>query len=143
MTIKVKRKIPRSSELTPMKRHRAAVSWKMSVTLSQELHFAPAADTAVITTGLCGKTASHDEDAFEQGPGCSSPCCLRPPAFGPGTKLSCEVQDDSILLTPQVPKMRKHTAVVDEVTGLIVTKRISSKPSVTSEMVKSLLADFP
>jgi AbrB family looped-hinge helix DNA binding protein len=61
----------------------------------------------------------------------------------PGTKLSCEIQGDSIVLKPKSPRAPKTTIVVDEITGLRVTKRTIPEATVTSEMVKALLADFP
>ncbi len=61
----------------------------------------------------------------------------------PGTKLSCEVRGDSIVLKPAAPRPQKTKRVIDGVTGLSVTKRTSKASLVTSDMVKTLLADFP
>jgi phosphatidylglycerophosphatase A len=49
----------------------------------------------------------------------------------PETKLECEVKGDSTQI------------VVDELTGLRVTKRTTPEATVTTEMVKAILADFP
>lgn len=61
----------------------------------------------------------------------------------PGAKLTCEVQGDSIVLKPESAPAHKTKIVVDEITGLRVTKRTIPEAIVTSDMVKALLADFP
>jgi len=61
----------------------------------------------------------------------------------PGTKLRCEVHGDSIVLKPEIPRPRATQLVVDKLTGLRVAKRSSPDATVTSEMVKALLSDFP
>jgi AbrB family looped-hinge helix DNA binding protein len=63
--------------------------------------------------------------------------------LSPGAKLTCEVQGDSIVLKPQSPRISTRELVVDEITGLKVTKRSGTDPLVTSDMVRALMADFP
>ncbi|MDK3157117.1 AbrB/MazE/SpoVT family DNA-binding domain-containing protein [Kamptonema cortianum] len=60
-----------------------------------------------------------------------------------GAKLKCEVKGDSIILKPQTPRARAHETVIDEISGLRVTKRNQGDAYVTSDMVKEILADFP
>jgi len=60
-----------------------------------------------------------------------------------GTKLLCEIQGDSVILTPEHPIRPNREHVIDTLTGLRVTKRSGDLEPVTSEMVKDLLADFP
>lgn len=60
--------------------------------------------------------------------------------LAPGTKLLCEIQGDSVLLTPEHPTHWTREYVTDPLTGLQVTK--DSEP-VTTEMVKALLEDYP
>lgn len=63
--------------------------------------------------------------------------------LAPGTKLLCEIQGDSVILTPEHPIRPDREHVIDALTGLRVTKRSGDLEPVTSEMVKALLADFP
>ena len=63
--------------------------------------------------------------------------------LAPGAKLNCEVQGDSIVLKAQSPISRAHETIVDEISGLRVTKRNYGDALVTSDMVKAILADFP
>lgn len=63
--------------------------------------------------------------------------------LAPGTKLLCEIQGDSVVLTPEHPRSPDKEYVADPLTGLRVTKRPEKSELVTSEMVKALLADFP
>ena len=60
-----------------------------------------------------------------------------------GTKLRCEIQGDSVVLTPEHPVRPDREHVIDDLTGLRVTKKSADLEPVTSEMVKALLADFP
>ena len=60
-----------------------------------------------------------------------------------GTKLLCEIQGDSVILTPEHPRRPKREYVTDPLTGLRVTKRPTDSEQVTSEMVNALLSDFP
>lgn len=60
-----------------------------------------------------------------------------------GTKLTCEIHGDSIVLKPKSPRVHPTKIVIDEITGLRVTKRTTPEATVTSDMVKALLADFP
>ena len=61
----------------------------------------------------------------------------------PGAKLLCEIQGDSVVLTPAHSPSPKKEYVTDPLTGLRVTKRSENSEPVTTEMVKALLADFP
>ena len=61
----------------------------------------------------------------------------------PGTKLTCEVQGDAIVLKPMAARPVVHETVIDKVSGLRVTKKTRNAPVVTSDMVKALMADFP
>jgi AbrB family looped-hinge helix DNA binding protein len=63
--------------------------------------------------------------------------------LAPGTKMNCEIQGDSIILTPENPVRAEREYVIDSATGLRVTKRTDALEPVTSEMVKAILADFP
>jgi AbrB family looped-hinge helix DNA binding protein len=60
----------------------------------------------------------------------------------PGAKLTCKVQGDSILLTPEEPITAKGRLIKDAKTGLLVTQ---SPPEikVTSADVRAALSDFP
>ena len=60
-----------------------------------------------------------------------------------GTKFLCEVQGDSVLLTPEHSRRLVREYVTDPDTGLRVTKAIENMEPVTSEMVKALLEDYP
>ena len=60
----------------------------------------------------------------------------------PGAKLKCEVQGDSILLTPQQPVKATGRLIKDSKTGLLVT-RSPRGIKVTSEDVRAALSDFP
>ena len=61
----------------------------------------------------------------------------------PGAKFECEIQGDAILLKPQAPRMARTRHVIDEVSGLRVTKRTKTEARVTSDMVRAMLVDFP
>ena len=63
--------------------------------------------------------------------------------LAPGTRLVCEVQGDSVVLTPQRPIHHERTYVTDPTTGLRVTKAADAMQPVTSDMVKTLLEDYP
>ena len=63
--------------------------------------------------------------------------------LAPGTRFLCEVQGDSIVLTPEHPIRHEREYVIDELTGLRVTKAAGTTEPVTSEMIKTLLEDFP
>jgi AbrB family looped-hinge helix DNA binding protein len=63
--------------------------------------------------------------------------------LSPGTKLSCEVSGDSIILTPTPSPSRQRVYVTDPTTGLRVTKAAENVEAVTSEMIKNLLEDYP
>jgi AbrB family looped-hinge helix DNA binding protein len=63
--------------------------------------------------------------------------------LAPGTRFLCEVRGDSVVLTPEhpVPVVREH--VIDPLTGLRVTKALPHAEPVTSEMIRTLLEDYP
>jgi AbrB family looped-hinge helix DNA binding protein len=63
--------------------------------------------------------------------------------LAPGTRFHCEIQGSSVVLTPEHPvhQAREHT--IDLLTGLRVTKARGTAEPVTSEMVKTLLEDYP
>ncbi|TLD69607.1 AbrB/MazE/SpoVT family DNA-binding domain-containing protein [Phragmitibacter flavus] len=63
--------------------------------------------------------------------------------LAPGTKLLCEVQGDSVVLTPEHPRRSNREYVIDPLTGLRVTKAREQTEPVTSEMIKALLEDYP
>lgn len=60
-----------------------------------------------------------------------------------GTRFFCEVQGDSVVLTPEHPRRLAREHVIDPLTGLRVTKASGDAEPVTSEMVKALLEDYP
>ena len=61
----------------------------------------------------------------------------------PGTKLECTIQGDSIVLTPQNVRKSSPQLIKDDVTGLIVTQGPLETGSVTNDVIRSLLSDFP
>ena len=61
----------------------------------------------------------------------------------PGTKFRCVVSGNSVILTPEHPVLSKKQYVTDSKTGLRVTKARKNSVPVTSEMIKSLLEDYP
>jgi AbrB family looped-hinge helix DNA binding protein len=61
----------------------------------------------------------------------------------PGTKLVCEIQGDSVILTPERPRLFIKEYIIDPQTGLRVTKAFHDSEPVTSEMIKTLLEDDP
>lgn len=61
----------------------------------------------------------------------------------PGMKFLCRVQGDSVILTPETPRNHVKEYVTDPVTGLRVTKARPDMEPVTSEMIKTLLEDYP
>jgi hypothetical protein len=63
--------------------------------------------------------------------------------LAPGTKLLCEIQGDSVLLTPEHPTQWTREYVTDPLTGLRVTRAAKDSEPVTTEMVKALLEDYP
>lgn len=60
----------------------------------------------------------------------------------PGTKFSCKVEGESIVLTPEPATRERPKLITDPDTGLRITQ---SPPGikVTSEDVQAALADFP
>lgn len=63
--------------------------------------------------------------------------------LAPGTKFSCEIQGDSIILTPEHPRRQAREYVIDADTGLRVRKSPDSSEPVTTDMIKALLDDYP
>lgn len=63
--------------------------------------------------------------------------------LAPGAKLLCEIQGDSVILTPKHPRRLAREYVTDPLTGLRVTKAFEDSEPVTTEMVKALLEDYP
>lgn len=63
--------------------------------------------------------------------------------LAPGTRLLCVIQGDSVVLTPEHPHRFVREYVTDPLTGLRVTKAPDRTEPVTSEMVKTLLEDYP
>ena len=63
--------------------------------------------------------------------------------LAPGTRLVCEVQGDSVILTPEHPVRWEREYVIDPTTGLRVTKAFPKAEAVTSETIKTLLEDYP
>ena len=63
--------------------------------------------------------------------------------LAPGTRFFCEVQGDSVVLTPEHPVRHEREYVIDPLTGLRVTKAAGDSEPVTSEMIKALLEDYP
>ena len=61
----------------------------------------------------------------------------------PGTKFSCVIQGDSVILTPEHPRRITREYVIDPQTGLRVTKAHHEVEPVTTEMIKTLLEDYP
>lgn len=61
----------------------------------------------------------------------------------PGTRLSCEIQGDSVVLTPEHLPSRTRQHVTDPLTGLRVTKALGDNQPVTSQMIRALLEDYP
>ena len=63
--------------------------------------------------------------------------------LAPGTKFICEIQGDSVLLTPQKRNEFVREYITDPLTGLRVTKAAVGMEPVTSDMIKALLEDYP
>lgn len=63
--------------------------------------------------------------------------------LAPGTKFICEVQGDSVLLTPEKRNAFVREYITDPLTGLRVTKAAVGMEPVTSDMIKTLLEDYP
>ncbi len=61
----------------------------------------------------------------------------------PGTRLVCVIQGDSVVLTPENPPRCAREYVTDRLTGLRVTKAPNGFEPVTTEMIKTLLEDYP
>lgn len=60
-----------------------------------------------------------------------------------GTKFLCEIQGDSVVLTPEHPRRAARDYVTDPHTGLRVRKAPENSEPVTTEMIRSLMEDFP
>ena len=55
----------------------------------------------------------------------------------------CEIQGESVVLTPEKRQAFVREYITDPLTGLRVTKAAVGMEPVTSEMVKILLQDYP
>jgi bifunctional DNA-binding transcriptional regulator/antitoxin component of YhaV-PrlF toxin-antitoxin module len=64
-------------------------------------------------------------------------------ALLPGTKFACQITNGAIVLTPRTRPVAKPKLIRDPSTGLTITKGAANGPTVTSEDVRSILADFP
>ena len=64
-------------------------------------------------------------------------------ALRPGTKFTCRVTNGSIVLTPKTPLPGRPRLVRDPATGLTITQGPANGPTVTSDHVRAILADFP
>jgi AbrB family looped-hinge helix DNA binding protein len=60
----------------------------------------------------------------------------------PGTKFSCRVDGDSIILTLESRVRERPRVILDPATGLKITKS-PAEVKVSSEDVRAALADFP
>jgi len=60
-----------------------------------------------------------------------------------GAKLACQIQGNHIVLTPSAAKQTRLRFVRNKASGLLVTVAPAGAPTVTSEQVHALLADFP
>ena len=60
-----------------------------------------------------------------------------------GAKLICEIQDDAIILKPEKPSVPKREYVTDKISKLRVVKKTKNSPLITTDMVKTILTDFP
>ena len=60
----------------------------------------------------------------------------------PGSKFSCRVDGDSIILTPESRGRERPRLIVDPATGLKITES-PPEVKVSSEDVRTALADFP
>jgi AbrB family looped-hinge helix DNA binding protein len=60
----------------------------------------------------------------------------------PGTRLSCKVEDGSIVLTPEQPIRERPKLITDAKTGLRITQSTAGM-QVTSEQVEAAMSDFP
>ena len=63
--------------------------------------------------------------------------------LAPGTRFVCEVQGDSVVLTPEHPVRHEREYVIDPATGLRVTKARPDVELITSDTIKALLEDYP
>jgi AbrB family looped-hinge helix DNA binding protein len=64
-------------------------------------------------------------------------------ALRPGTKFACRVANGSIVLTPKTLPQGKPRLVRDRASGLTITQGPVNGPTITSEHVRAILADFP
>jgi hypothetical protein len=93
---------------------------------------------------LIRESVRHDDnDTFQQRPSSLAAFGSQHTAFGPGTKFSCEILGDSVILPPEHPRRSAREYVIDPLTGLRVRKAPDHVESVTTEIIKSLLEDYP
>ncbi|MFI5337750.1 MAG: AbrB/MazE/SpoVT family DNA-binding domain-containing protein [Opitutales bacterium] len=64
-------------------------------------------------------------------------------ALRPGVKFACRVANGSIVLTPKTPPLGRPRLARDQATGLTITHGPANGVIVTSEDVRTILADFP
>ena len=61
-----------------------------------------------------------------------------------GDKMKCVVEGDSIILTPETPRVREPKFVTDALTGLTVVKARKDSTPVSTEYIQEFIdADFP
>ncbi len=60
-----------------------------------------------------------------------------------GDKLRADIQDGSIVLTPEPKRKYKTRIINDPISGLPVLDSGPDAPILTNEMVRELLSDFP
>jgi AbrB family looped-hinge helix DNA binding protein len=61
----------------------------------------------------------------------------------PGDSLDAEIEGERIILIPRRAKRGKPRIVKEPVTGLPVLTAGADTPTLTSEQVREILADFP
>lgn len=61
----------------------------------------------------------------------------------PGDALDAEISAGKIVLSPRKNRSHKPRIVIDKVSGLPVLDAGPNAPTLTSEQVRAMLADFP
>lgn len=61
----------------------------------------------------------------------------------PGVSFTCTVQSGNIVLAPKTPTPRRPRFVKSKRTGLVYAEASKGAPKITTEKVRTLLADFP
>lgn len=89
-------------------------------------------------------SSCHDENhTFQQGAGGAAEAGAESAAVDTGTRFFCEVQGESVVLTPEHPQRLAREHVIDPLTGLRVTRASADTEPVTTEIVNVLLEEFP